>query len=243
MKSTSKWYESTINEIDDLYILSDIHSNLPALSAVLAAIPAGAKIACAGDIVGYYTEPNEVCELLRAHDVACILGNHDLYVLGRHSYDNSRENKYRTIWTRERLSSQNRLWLASLPTSLTLQVQHSSYKNREIKIHHGSLFDVEEYIYPDTPFNSSQIENNNFMVLGHTHHPMIRRYGSAYLINPGSVGQPRDKNPDASYAVIDLYRHKVNLLRAKYDVFKYQEKLKQQHLIMPVIEMLSQRKL
>lgn len=235
-----------MNAAESLYILSDIHANLPALLAVLEIIPKEATIICAGDIVGYYIEPNEVCEALRARNVICIRGNHDMYATGMLPYDARRDENYRVSWTRAALSHENAQWLSGLPESLRLEVDHEQRNAandtpslRKVVVHHGSFDNVESYVYPDTPLDPALIGENALAVLGHTHHPMIRNYGTSYLLNPGSVGQPRDRNPAASFAVVDFRRKTFVLGRVEYDVYRYQKKLEQYKVALPMIEILS----
>jgi putative phosphoesterase len=241
--STRKWYETNrIDDIDMLYVISDIHANLPALTAVMDKIPDQSKIICAGDIVGYYTEPNAVCELLRARDVACIVGNHDLYVLNKLNYAQSNETKYRVHWTREHLTKNNLNWLQQLPETRTFKKQ-TNINNKcmqNISVHHGSMLNIEEYIYPNTPIDHLTLADNTITVLGHTHHPMIRDKDSgACILNPGSVGQPRDRNPAASYAIINFKTQSITIKRVSYDVPKYQKKLEQLNLTHAAIHILS----
>lgn len=228
-----------------LYVISDVHSNLPALIAVLEQIDASSRILCAGDIVGYYLDPNPVIEQLRERGVECILGNHDQYALGLLSYPPSREDKYRVQWTRDALSLQNAAWLDSLPLSRTYRVAGVDDVSvdakgfRRVLLNHGSFSNPEEYIYPDTPFDESMLGEHTVAIFGHTHHPMVREYGTARLLNPGSVGQPRDRRPPASYARIDLTSGAIELLRASYDVTSYQARLQATGIMPSMIDILS----
>jgi predicted phosphodiesterase len=211
------------------FFISDIHSNLPALKAVLSEIPDDSLIFCAGDIVGYYLEPNEVCNLLKARSVFCIQGNHDKYVLGKLAYCQSKEFKYRIIETREKLTNSNLQWLNELPDCINILLKNNLNLNYSrdisITIAHGSPRNVEEYIYPDTPIDFLIDDTNNFLILGHTHHPMERHAGSRVVINPGSVGQARDRIPGACFASIELLTRKVNFHRITYQIEKYQSQL------------------
>lgn len=229
-----------------LYVISDIHSNLPALTTVLGAMETSARVLCAGDIVGYYIDPNPVIELLRSHHVECILGNHDQYVLGLLPYPPSREDKYRAQWTRSALTSENTVWLKNLPQVRTYCVAASGLVDlrsgpsfHRVLLNHGSFSSPEEYIYPDTPFDGSVLGEHTVGIFGHTHHPMVREYGTSRLLNPGSVGQPRDRKASASYARIDLVTGSIELLRENYDVAGYQERLKAAGITPSMVEILA----
>ena len=229
-----------------LFIISDIHANLPALEAVLKNIPDNAQIICAGDIVGYYTEPNEVCELLRRRGASCIRGNHDLYVLNLKSFDPGRDSMYRSTWTSEQLNRANREWLESLPDFLDFSVEKKAPDKSgamlpydSMLLRHGSLTDAEEYIYPDTQFRYEQIPGRSVLVLGHTHHPMLRRSGSSCIVNPGSIGQPRDRDPKASFASVDLMSGAIEFFRLEYDVAGYQKRLVASDVAPQAIDILS----
>ena len=237
---TVKFRLSSLNT--PIYLISDLHSNLPALVAVLNEIPSEAIIVCAGDIVGYYLEPNEVCDLLQARSVLCIQGNHDKYVLGGLTYPINRESKYRIISTLQVLSSKNLRWLSELPDCLLLefdQASEGSFLPPTVQVVHGSPRNVEEYIYPDTPIDFLAKESVSYLVLGHTHHPMMRQAGARIVVNPGSVGQTRDKKPGASYASIDLLSGFINFYRASYPIFEYQKRLKDAKVDDSMINILS----
>lgn len=212
-----------------LALISDVHANLPALEAALAAIErvvAGAAVICAGDVVGYYMEPNEVCELLRERGVWCIRGNHDAYVLGLLPYPLQREATYRVVWTRERLTGENARWLAGLPTAVRVEVEGPAAWPA-IEVRHASCLDEDTYLYPDTDITDAWAGDERVLVLGHTHHAMVREARPGRLIvNPGSVGQPRDRQPGAAYAILDAAHGSVLHRRAAYDVERYQQRLR-----------------
>jgi len=226
-----------------LVLTADVHSNLVALDAVLAETGQAGIIVCAGDITGYYTEPNEVCERLREAAAICIKGNHDKYILGELDYPASREEKYRVIANRQVLTTENRDWLAGLPGQVTLHVSPSNAvlpdQSVEVLIAHGSPRDVEEYVYPDTSIDFLERDEPGFLVLGHTHHPMSRRAGALHVINPGSVGQVRDRMPGASYAVLQPSSGKVRFCRAHYDVPAYQRHLTHEGVHSSMVQILS----
>lgn len=204
-------------------LISDVHANLPALQAVLAAMGDVNQILCAGDLVGYYAEPNEVCSLIRDIGAVCIRGNHDAYVTAALVPNSDRREDYRTDWTRETLSEDNFRWLEALPTELSLSVDGLT-----IKMRHASPWDEETYLYPDAKATGDvKLDRDEFLVVGHTHRPMVVQAGEGLLINPGSVGQPRDYNPDASFAILDAQARCIVHRRVRYDVDAYQRRLKQ----------------
>jgi putative phosphoesterase len=193
-------------------VIADIHSNLPALEAVLGEVGA-MRIYCNGDLTGYNPYPNEVIELVKKHNVICTLGNHDHAVLtGNTAWFNPYAAKA-LKWTREHLSKENLEFLASLP------LFHSS----EFYMVHGSPRNyLDEYVTGDYPeevlkgfFNQS---GRDVVCLAHTHVPFVKRLGENLLFNPGSVGQPRDLDARASYAVLDLKQRRVEIKRVKYDI-------------------------
>ena len=204
-------------------LIADIHANLPALTAVLNDMPNVDSIVCVGDVVGYYADPNEVCDLLQQRRIPSIRGNHDAYVLGTLNPHPERVTAYRTEWTRQVLAPENTTWLQSLPASLEFR-----WDKLTVRLRHATPWDEEGYLYPDSPkLNEIQLGAKEFLVLGHTHRPMLRRCGEAFVLNPGSVGQPRDYNPMASYAILDCGSGNVDFRRVAYDVAGLQRRLRE----------------
>jgi putative phosphoesterase len=202
-------------------LIADVHANLLALKSVIDDMPSAELWICAGDVVGYYPDINDVCNLLRQLGALVIRGNHDAYVTGNLSPNPDRKSAYRTEWSRENLEQSNLAWLASLPVERTFQIGEIS-----IRVRHASPWDEETYVYPDSSqLDKISLESNEMLVLGHTHHPMLVRCGKGTLINPGSVGQPRDWNPMASYAVLDTDTNKTSFHRVRYDVASLQDRL------------------
>lgn len=193
-------------------LISDIHSNLPALKAVLDAIDVD-QILCAGDIVGYYPYPNEVIELVKEHGIASIYGNHDKAVI---TGDTSWFNPIAASaieWTRDNISQNGMKFLEKLPAQLTFD---------NVAIVHGSPHDPDEYVYPTT--SPTRLEkfldqvSKKVLVLGHTHVQWSLELGDQKIINPGAVGQPRDGNPKAAYAILDSKSEEFTMHRIGYDV-------------------------
>jgi putative phosphoesterase len=193
-------------------VLADIHSNLPALEAVLEDI-GEAKIYCNGDLVGYNPYPNEVIELVKKKGILCTLGNHDYAVLtGNTAWFNPYAARA-LEWTRKRITKENLAFLASLPFF---------YEGGFYMTHGSPRYYLDEYVTEDYPeeivrgfFSHTK---RSVITLAHTHVPYARRLDEKLLFNPGSVGQPRDFDPRASYALLDVEKKHVEIKRIKYDV-------------------------
>jgi putative phosphoesterase len=204
-------------------IISDIHANLTALRAVLADLSPVDAMICAGDMVGYYSEPDEVCSLLRRLDVLSIRGNHDAYVTGRLAPRNDLRAAYRTDWTAGALKRANLDWLDGLPVERKVAIG-----GRRITVRHASPWDEETRLYPDSPrIEEIRLAAEEVLIVGHTHRPLVRQCGDGWLVNPGSIGQPRDGDPRASYAVLDPGDGLAEIRRVAYDVAGCQERLRQ----------------
>lgn len=199
-----------------LALISDVHSNLPALEVVLEAVgDSGAELVLnAGDVVGYNPFPNDVVRLLESRGVQSIQGNHDRAAL---SGDVSWFNRYaaRAIdWTRSHLDTPSERALAGLPIELDTNLAGTS-----LRLVHGSPADPDEYVFPHQADASLlQLAGTSVLVMGHTHVPFQRETKAGLLLNPGSVGQPRDGDPRASWALLDLPDGHVELRRTIYDV-------------------------
>lgn len=200
-------------------LISDVHSNIVALKAVLEELDElGVKIILhAGDIVGYNPYPDETIDLFKKKKIVSILGNHDrAFMTG----DTSDFNPYAAEameWTRNAASRDSLNYILRLKDTVTVDAN-----GERIVLFHKSPNNFQEYIYPGdvTPDLLSNIDGD-VLVLGHTHIPFIMDYGTRGLVvNPGSVGQPRDGNPDASFAVLDTVTRKIELKRTKYDIEK-----------------------
>ncbi|MEE9174103.1 MAG: metallophosphoesterase family protein [Thermoplasmata archaeon] len=199
-----------------LALISDVHSNLPALEVVLeAAEEAGAEhILHAGDVVGYNPFPNEVVRLLQSRGVQSIQGNHDRAAL---SGDTSGFNPYAAQaidWTQSQLDQLSERFLAGLPIELD-----TNRGNTSLRLVHGSPADPDEYVFPhQADARLLKLAGTKVLVMGHTHVPFFRETQGGILLNPGSVGQPRDGDPRASWALLELPEGVVELHRTTYDV-------------------------
>lgn len=197
-------------------LLADAHANSVALEAVLRDVErhdVRYRI-FAGDAVGYYPYVNEVCTMLREQADWCIKGNHDAFVTGRLPAAEEKRKAYALDYTLKVISRENMAWLTGLPEFLEIEIE-----GKVFRIYHGSPWDhLEEYIYPDYGFfERFDTIDADFVVLGHTHYPMVRRMGNTTIINPGSCGQPRDYIPEASYALLDTVSGEVDICRVVYD--------------------------
>jgi predicted phosphodiesterase len=226
-------------------ILSDIHSNDEALSAVLARVRRKKydRVVILGDFVGYGANPNQVIERIRAMRRAriAIRGNHDKVVCGFDSGDLFNPVALKAArWTAEKLTPRNRKFLAALPIG-PLAVDGL------FVICHGSPRDEDAYIFSDyDAYRNFRESDASVCFFGHSHIPSIftlnprgiqvdvvaggkfslkLERGRRYLINPGSIGQPRDRNPAASYALYDAGRRVVHFDRVPYDAGKAREKI------------------
>jgi putative phosphoesterase len=204
-------------------LLGDIHGNHLALAAVLdAARKAGAeKLLITGDLVGYYFWPREVLQLLSGWDISIVRGNHEEMLLQvRRDPDSlaAIERKYGTglRTALQDLSASQLNWLESLPHPLELKIADC-----RILLCHGSPWDVDHYVYPDASdavVERCALQEFDVVVLGHTHYPLERIVGRTRVVNPGSVGQPRNHQPGAHWALLDTATGAIEARRENYDV-------------------------
>jgi diadenosine tetraphosphatase ApaH/serine/threonine PP2A family protein phosphatase len=209
-------------------IVSDIHANWQALEAVLADMPEVDEVLCLGDVVGYGGNPNQCLDLVRERHWPTLVGNHDRACTDVDILEWFNEDAARAIeWTVGRLGADRLGWLAALPDTSEI--------GGEVVLVHGSPRDhIYEYIL-DAPTAEANLALIDGQVCfhGHTHVPGIFRrdngrlvheyevgtfkLASTELVNPGSVGQPRDGNPDASYAIWDRSAGSFEFRRVAYD--------------------------
>jgi diadenosine tetraphosphatase ApaH/serine/threonine PP2A family protein phosphatase len=226
-------------------VLTDIHANLEALDACLADARARTydKTLVLGDLVGYGADPNAVIDRVRSLKPAAVVrGNHDKVACGLEQAEGFNSvARSAARWTLDVLIPEYREWLAALPEG-PIDV------DEVVQICHGSPFDEDAYIFDELDaVRALKVSNRQLCLFGHTHYPvtfelstetfdtvgpaaegeseLILKDGSKYLVNPGSVGQPRDGDPRAAYAIVDTGRHSVELLRVKYAVDEAQAKV------------------
>jgi predicted phosphodiesterase len=225
-------------------VISDIHANLHALEAVREAIEHEApdEIWCLGDLVGYGPQPNACCEWTEEHVAVCLAGNHDLGVLGTLDIaDFSDDAAAAAIWTRGVLSE---------PAHDYLEALLSSGEREGVGLFHASPRDpVWEYVL-SWEAALAAIRDSDFAItiVGHSHIPLaiaddpyeagghaaggteIDLAGGRWLLNPGSVGQPRDGDPAAAWLLLDLDERRASFLRVPYDVARTQWEIRDQGL-------------
>lgn len=211
-------------------IFGDIHGNLPALEAVLADIDVRqlSPLYCLGDLVGYGTFPNEVTEMIRSRNIPTIIGNYDQGV-GSSSDDcgcayTSKEaealGKRSIAWTNENSSAENKLFLRQLTAQIPLELH-----GLRVLLVHGSPRKINEYLFADRPDATLErlldMAQADVLVCGHTHIPYHRILPSGrQVINAGSVGKPKDGNPQACYVVLEANNRDltVSFRRVPYDI-------------------------
>jgi predicted phosphodiesterase len=240
-------------------IISDLHANLEALEAVLAdAQPYADAIVCLGDIVGYNANPQECLHMVRTLCQVVIAGNHDMAASGLRPYDDFSDNARLAMdWTRQQLTSAEQQYLRDLP--------HTAVFGDQWLAAHGSPRDTDEYLFHPSQFQ----ENFAYLwcyqpqiracFIGHTHLPMIWQCSSAgvvthaevtspivplqpdvrYIINPGSVGQPRYGDAASSYLLLDEDSMTVEFRFVLYDVAAAQEKIYNAMLPLALAERLA----
>lgn len=191
-------------------LISDIHANEIALEAVIADMPAVDALLCAGDVVGYNPWPSECVEYLRERDVPTVTGNHDRMLASGRSFEGNGMARAGITYARERLGGGERAWVDALPRERVVC-------DGRVKVVHDHPERVDHYTYP-REFSSDLLGDEDVLVLGHTHVQAHREFANGIVVNPGSVGQPRDGDPRAAYAVLDLDDLSIEEHRVKYDV-------------------------
>jgi predicted phosphodiesterase len=226
-------------------LISDVHANLTALEAVLADAGSFDAVWCLGDLVGYGPDPNECVERVAAlPNLRCVLGNHDAAALRQIEVDAfNPEARAALVWTQKQLSDTNAAFLRNLPEMVEVE---------QITLVHGSPRQpVWEYLL-DTRTATVNFEyfDTLYCFAGHTHLPVIYylpddqrmahlivpenttqvTLAPRAIINPGSVGQPRDRDPRAAYALLDMEDYTWAWHRVNYDIASVQERMRQAHL-------------
>lgn len=236
-------------------IIADVHANIEALDAVLDKIDGLSvdRILCCGDLVGYYADPNECIDRLRERGIFGIRGNHDMAAAGAKRLDSFWEvARHALSWTRRVLREDNRTYLQNLPATAVV--------DERLLLFHGALHpdsDAEDLHLENEPDIRLSFEALlarypalPIACFGHVHVPLVYRYtgdrveklsgssveleqGPRYLINPGSVGQPRDGDARPSFAVYDAGQHRIEFYRAEYAHAAAQAKARAAGLLRP----------
>ena len=236
-------------------ILSDIHSNLEALTAVIDdAMERGGfdNVWCLGDVVGYGPDPGMVIALIRSYNLVAVAGNHDHAAVGKTSAESFNYAAKAAIqWTAGSLSEDDTQFLSGLPTVVTVD---------RFTLVHGSLRDhLDEYVLEAEGAQATlDILKTPYCLVGHSHLPFICRENSGppqfyqfpedethplgeerLIINPGSVGQPRDRDPRSSYALYDSLANTIQRHRVTYPIQDTQGKINAANLPQYLAERLN----
>jgi len=199
-----------------LAIVADIHSNLQALKAVMRDIEREEidQVVCAGDIVGYGANPNECCHLVGDAAAHAVLGNHEISALTKDTTGMNPHAAAASRWTAAALEEGSRKFLRSLAI-----VSKFEAGDMKVAMYHGSVGSAIEYVYEDD-INEDIVRSSggDLLILGHTHMPYVKSFGSMMATNPGSVGQPRDGDSRASFAILDTDRRSCLVKRTDYDI-------------------------
>jgi diadenosine tetraphosphatase ApaH/serine/threonine PP2A family protein phosphatase len=245
-----KWHNALfLGGLVRLLVLSDIHANLDALEACLAAAPPYDGVANLGDVVGYGACPNEVVDKARAMGEIFVRGNHDRACSGLSDASDFNSVAFAAAtWTKNTLTDDNRVWVRDLPRGPITDANWPDFQ-----FVHGSPLDEDEYIL-SAPMAEIALDSSPFALtfFGHTHvqgiiglkdrqlyainlprglkdrldhHSVAIEPGTRYLVNPGSVGQPRDGDPRAAFAVYDTADKSVTFFRVPYDIAKAQHRI------------------
>jgi diadenosine tetraphosphatase ApaH/serine/threonine PP2A family protein phosphatase len=226
-------------------VVTDIHANLEALDACLADAKARGydHALVLGDLVGYGPDPNAVIDRIKALDpIAMIRGNHDKVACGLEQPEGFNAVARRAaLWTFEVLTPANRTWLAALPHGPVIV-------DETVQICHGSPFDEDAYVFDELDaIRALKMSQRPLCLFGHTHYPvtfaltdgrvetiggplapggpLTLQESSKYLLNPGAVGQPRDGDARAAYAIVDTSERRVDLFRLDYPIEVTQAKV------------------
>ena len=238
-KKISGFFAELLNDGEPLAIISDIHGNIEALEAVLSEINKRdvERIVCLGDIVGYGASPSECLERLGGIVEICVMGNHDQALFDPDLLDRFNANARAAVeWSRTQLSRSQRKCLKNLPHSARID---------SVTLVHANLEDPSSFRYilkeKDAARNFGFL-SDPIAIFGHSHRPVIFAWDDGevktldstkvsldekkrYLVNPGSVGQPRDGDPRASFAVYYPAVNEVEILRVEYPVAAAREKI------------------
>jgi diadenosine tetraphosphatase ApaH/serine/threonine PP2A family protein phosphatase len=224
-------------------VIADIHANIEALTAVLDAERDWTHVLVLGDLVGYGAAPNEVVDRIRELDpIAVIRGNHDKAACGIEDGSNFNQvARVAAVWTYETLTDENRTYLRELPAGPEAIDEH-------VEICHGAPFDEDQYIFDgEDALRALGASARPLCLFAHTHLPVVFHYeqeafdgfvpepddvttialdpNARYLINAGSVGQPRDGDPRAAYGIYDSDALSLTLKRVVYPVDAAQRRI------------------
>jgi putative phosphoesterase len=211
-------------------IFSDLHGNVAAGEAVLAAIDAETPDAvyCLGDLVGYGAFPNETTELIRDRNIPTIMGNYDDGVgfdrddCGCAYKDKNEEarGQQSLFWSRRVTTEENKAYLRSLVPEIRFEAE-----GKRFRLVHGSPRRMNEYLFEDRDSRTleriAQVADCDVLVFGHTHRPWVREIKHVLFVNDGCVGKPKDGDPRAAWALLTVFSNKpveVEIRRVPYDL-------------------------
>ena len=198
-------------------VISDIHANPFGLEAALNHLKSSAVdlIVCAGDLTGYSPLVNETLELLLAQPVEFILGNHDHYLLKGCPTSKNAIVQKSVYLTKQIIKPEFLKFISSLKPERLLDLDGFPVK----MVHGGPTSALEEYVYPDREIDLDDLRfgSEKLLILGHTHHQMLKQFENFKVLNPGSSGQPRDGKGQACFALFDTLNDTVDLKRLTYD--------------------------
>lgn len=242
-----------------ILILSDLHANRTALEAALdAAKDRWDQVICLGDVVGYGPDPNEVTAKIRELGALTIRGNHDKAVCGLMATDDFNPvARAAADWTRAKLRPENLEFLRTLP--------QGPVETGGLVMVHGALHDEDEYVFTPAQALEGLLDSGGpITFFGHTHHQGGFSYQDSelevlqlrprageklaalrlepprrYLLNPGSVGQPRDGDPRAAFAIAELDQRIVEFWRVPYDISSVQERMRAAKLPEALVQRLA----
>jgi len=203
-----------------LAVISDVHANRPALTAVFDDCPTVDGWLCAGDVVGYGPHPGFCVDAMRDREITTVLGNHDRAVVTNSDFSFNSSARDGVVYARQTLTVNQQSWLSGRSTAL------SSFDGR-VAVVHGHPNDPDRYVYPAL-FSGDDIgaaretvpgaEHCDVLICGHTHVQAYEQFDEGVVLNPGSVGQPRDSDARAAYALLDLETLSVENRRVDYDI-------------------------
>jgi len=194
-------------------VITDVHANLPALDAALEAIRwmDVDRLLCGGDLVGYGPHPNEVCRLVEDRSIPTIYGNYD-WAIARDELDcgcayvteHDRALGQRSVeWTLAHTDRRSKDFMRGLPFDLRFELGR-----KRVRLVHGSPRRVHEYLFEDKPARTFERiaagADCDVLVFGHTHQPWVHEYGGVLFVNCGAVGKPKDGDPRAAFALLEL---------------------------------------
>lgn len=238
-----------------ILIVSDIHSNLVALEAVLANAGKYDALWCLGDTVGYGSAPNECAEAMKEHAAVVVSGNHDLACIDKVDLDDFNPDARRAnLWNGKQLTKDNRAWLAELSAIQRIDERFTA-------VHASPREPIWEYLLtPEQAIANFSYFETQICFMGHSHVQLSFRFDGKnrcerslpshgevlrlenkerYFINPGSVGQPRDYDPRAAYAILDTTVNTVGFYRVEYDINATQQQMREVDLPVALVRRLT----